>query len=135
MLMDICFKVFSLVMTARAFKLLEKHGTCFQYSKTPELGCRDGLFPLKAFLNARQNHDLALYVGFIDLVKAYDTANHVLLIDILWKYGAPPKFATAIKTIYQGNTCILKIKNEVTEISQSIGVHQVTTWHPSFSYF
>jgi len=60
----------------------------------------------------------------VDLVKAYDTANHVLLIDILHKYGAPPKFTTAIETIYQNNTCILKIENEVTEIPQTIGVRQ-----------
>ncbi len=46
-------------MTARAFKLLDKHGTQFQFGGTPELGCRDGLFTLKALLNARVNHDLA----------------------------------------------------------------------------
>ena len=39
---------------------------------------------------------LASYVGFVDLVKAYDTANHKLLIDVIRRYGAPPKFATAI---------------------------------------
>ncbi len=83
MLMDMCSKVFSSVMTARAFSLLDKHGTWFQFGGTPEIGCRDGLFTLKALLNARQNHDLALYVGFVDLVKAYDTANHILIIDIL----------------------------------------------------
>jgi len=31
MLMDICSKVFSLIMTARAFQLLDKHGTRFQF--------------------------------------------------------------------------------------------------------
>ena len=116
MLMDMCSKVFSSVMTARAFSLLDKHGTRFQFGGTPEIGCRDGLFTLKALLNNRHNHDLTSYVGFVDLVKAYDTANHVLLIDILRKYGAPPKFATAIKNIYRNNTCVLKIENENTEI-------------------
>ena len=59
MLMDMCSKFFSSIMTARAFKLLDKHGTRFQFGGTPELGCRDGLFTLKALLNARRNHDLA----------------------------------------------------------------------------
>ena len=58
------------------------------------------------------------------MVKAYDTANHVLLINILRKYRAPPKFTTAIETIYQNNTCILKIENEVADIPQTIGVRQ-----------
>jgi hypothetical protein len=69
MLMGMCTKAFSSIMTARAFKLLDKHGTQFQFGGTPELGCRDGLVTLKALLNARRNHDLALYVGFVDLVK------------------------------------------------------------------
>jgi hypothetical protein len=78
MLMDMCSKVFSSIITARAFQLLDKHGTQFQFGSTPELGCRDSLFTLKALLNAQRNHDLASYVGFVDLVKAYDTANHTL---------------------------------------------------------
>jgi hypothetical protein len=52
MLMDMCSKAFSSIMTARAFKLLDKHRTRFQFGGTPELGCWDGLFTLKALLNA-----------------------------------------------------------------------------------
>jgi hypothetical protein len=48
-----CSKVFSLIMTVRAFQLLDKHGTRFQFGGTPELGCRDGPFMLKALLNAQ----------------------------------------------------------------------------------
>jgi len=76
-----------------------------------------------------------LYVGFVDLVKAYDTANHVLLIDILCKYGAPPKFATAIETIYHDNTCVLKIENEITEIPQTVGVRQGDNMAPVLFLF
>ncbi len=59
MLMDMCSKVFLSVMTVQAFTLLDKHGTRFQFDGTPEIRCRDGLFTLKALLNARHNHDLA----------------------------------------------------------------------------
>jgi hypothetical protein len=135
MLMDICSKIFSSVMTRRAFTLLDKHGTRFQFSGTPEIGCRDGLFTLKALLNARHNHDLALYVGFVDLVKAYDTANHTLLINILRKYGAPPKFVKAIKMIYQNNTCVLKIENKTAEIPQTVGVRQGDNMAPVLFLF
>jgi hypothetical protein len=110
MLMDICSKVFSSIMTARAFQLLDKHGTRFQFGGTPELGCRDGLFTLKTLLNTRRNHNLASYVGFVDLVKAYDTANQDLLLRILEQYGAPPKFVSAIQTLYTDNVCVLKIE-------------------------
>jgi hypothetical protein len=80
MLMDVCRKVFSSVMNVRAFRLLELHGTKCQFGGTPRLGCQDGLFTLKTLLNAHKNHDLPWFVAFVDLVKAYDTANHDLLI-------------------------------------------------------
>jgi hypothetical protein len=51
MLMYMCSKVFSSIMTARTFQLLDKHGMRFQFGGTPGLGCRDGLFTLKALLN------------------------------------------------------------------------------------
>ena len=112
MLIDMCSKVFSSILTTRAFKLLDLHGTRFQFGGTSGLGCRDGLFTIKALLNARRNHDLATYVGFVDLVKAYDTANHALLLHILERYGAPPKFVAAIQTIYTDNICVLKIEKD-----------------------
>ncbi len=85
MLMDVCSKIFSSVMNDRAFCLLKLHGTRFQFGGTPEVGCRNGLFTLKSLLNAQRNHDLGSYIRFVDLVKAYNTANHELLFRLLEK--------------------------------------------------
>jgi hypothetical protein len=49
-------------------------------------------------------------VGFVDLVKAYDTANRDLLLRILERYGAPPKFVVAIRMTYTDNVCVLEIE-------------------------
>ncbi len=81
--MDVCSKIFSSIIKGRAFKLLDAHGTRFQFGGTPELGCRDGLFVLKTLLTMRKNHNLPSRAAFVDLVKAYDTVNHALLLDIL----------------------------------------------------
>ncbi len=81
--MDVGSKIFSSIMNGRAFKLLDKHGLQFQFGGTPELGCHDGLFVLKMLLTMRKKHNLPSYVMFVDLVKAYDTANHNLLLDLL----------------------------------------------------
>jgi hypothetical protein len=121
-LMDVRSKIVSSVMNGRAFKLLEQHGTRFQFGGTPELRCRDGLFVLKTLLTMQKNHNLPSYVAFVDLVKAYDTANHDLLLDILKKYGAPPRFVSAVQRIYQDLVVVLKIKKEVVELPQSISV-------------
>jgi hypothetical protein len=90
MLMDVCSKIFSLVMNGRAFCLLKLHSTRFQFGGTPTLGCQDGLFTLKTLLNVHKSHNLPSFVVFVYLVKAYNTVNHNLLLKVLEKYGAPP---------------------------------------------
>ena len=72
----------------------------------------------------RKNHNLLSYVGFVDLVKAYNTANHDLLFNILKRYGTPPRFVLAIEHIYKDLVIVLKIVKEVMEIPQSVGVRQ-----------
>ena len=119
MLTDDCSKIFSSMMNGRAFRLLELHGTKFQFGGTPMLGCQDGLFNLKTLLNAHKNHNLPSFVAFVDLVKTYDTANNDLLIKILKKYGANPKFVAAVQTMYTNLKVVLKIEKEVCEILQS----------------
>ena len=57
----------------------------------PGIGWQDGIFTIKTILYTRQNHSLSTYVDFVDLVKESDTVNHDLLIDILERYGDPPK--------------------------------------------
>jgi hypothetical protein len=57
-------------MTLHGYKHLDMHGTYhFQFGGTPKIDCRDGLFTLKSLLKAQRNHDLAVYMGFVDLVK------------------------------------------------------------------
>ncbi len=135
MLMDVCSKIFSSVMNGRAFKLLNAHGTCFQFGGTPTLGCRDSLFVLKTLLTMRKNHNLPSHVAFVDLVKAYDTANHALLLDILERYGAPPRFVSAIERTYQDLVVVLKIEKEVVEIPQTVGVRQGDNMAPVLFLF
>ena len=130
MLMDVASKVFSSVMNDQAFQLLELHGTQLQFGGSPEIGCRNGLFTLKALLNTRRNHNLPSFVGFVDLVKAYDTANHELLVRLLEKYGAPPKFVAAVRTMHTNNEVVLKIEKEIEEFMQGVGVCQADNMAP-----
>ncbi len=62
-------------------------------------------------------------------------ANHTLLLRILECYGAPPKFVTAIQTIYTDNICVLKIEKEIVEIPQSVRVRQGDNMAPVLFLF
>ncbi len=135
MLIDVSSKIFSSVMNGHAFRLLKLHGTRFRFGGTPTLGCQDGLFTLKMLLSAHKNHNLPSFVAFVDLVKAYDTANHVLLLKVLENYGAPPKFVAAIKTMYTNLMVELKIAKEICEILQSVGVRQGNNMAPVLFLF
>ena len=123
-LMDVCNKIFSKILTARCFLLLEKHGTKYQFGATPKSGCQEGSFTLKSLLHLRRQHNLDTFVVFADLVKAFDTSNHELMIQILEKYGAPPKFCLAIKRLYTDLRVALKIGKERADIPQTVGVRQ-----------
>ena len=81
--MIVMSKIFSCIINKRAFKILDKHGTKYQFGGTPKLGCADGLFTVKTALSMRKNHDEATFAGFADLFKAYETAYHKLLIKVL----------------------------------------------------
>ena len=99
MLMDVCSMIFSSVINGRAFRLLELHGTKFQFEGTHGLGCQDGLFTINTLISAHKNHHLPSFIAFVDLVKANNTVNHTLLLRILKKYGAPPKLVASIQTM------------------------------------
>jgi hypothetical protein len=61
-------------------------------------------------------------VAFVDLVKAYDTANHDILLNILERCSAPPRFIAAVARIYRDLIVVLKIEKEMVELPQTIGV-------------
>mmetsp|Transcript_22885 Transcript_22885/g.52542 ORF Transcript_22885/g.52542 Transcript_22885/m.52542 type:complete len:261 (+) Transcript_22885:134-916(+) len=135
MLMDVMSKIFSSILNERIFKIIQKHGNRFQFGGTPKVGCADGLFTIKTLLNMRRNHDQDTYVAFVDLVKAFDTADHQLLIKILERYGAPPNLCNVIKRMYTDLTVVLKIGKSVKEILQEVGVRQGDNMAPVLFLF
>lgn len=111
-------------MTTRAYILLDKHGTKYQFGATPKAGCQDGNFVLRTATHLRRQHNLETYVIFADLVKAFDTSNHNLIINIIKKLGGPPNFCNAIERLYTDLVVTLKIGKETSDIFQSVGVRQ-----------
>lgn len=91
------------------------------------------IYPLNFASPLQQNHNLGTHVAFIYLVKAFDTANHDLLIEIHADDGVPPQFCDVVKCLYTDLKVVLKIGNLKEEIAQSVGVHPGRQF--STSYF
>ena len=134
-LMDVGSKIFSRILTTRLYTLLEKHGTKYQFGATPNSGCQDGNFTLKTLLHLRRQHNLETYVVFADLVKAFDTSNHILIAQILERYGSPTKFTNAIKRLYADLRVTLQLGKESVDIQQTVGVRQGDNLSPVIFLF
>ena len=134
-LIDVCNKILSQILTARCYKLLKKYGTQYHFEAMPNSGCQDGNFTLKNILHLRQQHNLETYIIFADIMKAFDTVNHKLIIKVLQKYGAPPKFCDVIKRLYTDIIVTLQIGKEKAEIPQAVGVRQGDNLSPVLFLF
>ena len=75
-------------------------------------------------LHMRHNHDLPTYIVFVELFKAFDTVDHDLMLQILKKYGAPPKLRSSIARMYQDLKVVIKIGKIEETMSQTVGVRQ-----------
>ena len=123
-LMDIGSKIFSSLLCKRLFIIIKKHGVKYQFGSSPGVGCQDGTFTIKTLLHTRHNHDLPTYVVFVDLVKAFGTVDHTLMLHILKKYGAPPKLRSSIARMYQDLKVVLKIGKTEETMCHTVGVRQ-----------
>ena len=83
----------------------------------------------------RHNINLLCYVAFVDLVKAFDTVNQILMLKILEQYGAPPKLRSAISIMYQDLKVVLKIGKIEEKMSQTVGVRQGDCMEPVMFLF
>ena len=110
-LMDIGAKIFSRILFGRVLNIIKANGVKYQFGYTPGMGCQVGSFTLKTLLHLRHNHNLPSWVSFADLVKSFDTSNQNILIAILVRYGAPPRFCSAIIRMYEHSLVRLIIGN------------------------
>ena len=112
-LMDLGSKIFSSILCTRLFLIIRKHGVKYQFGSTPRVRCQDGSFTIKP-----------KFVMFANLVKAVDTSNHKLMVEILGKYGCPPKIRSSIRWMYMDNKVRLIIGETDISILFEVGVKQ-----------
>jgi hypothetical protein len=67
-----------------------------QFAYQENTGTNDTTYCLRSTLQLCKEHQQDTYLLFIDLIKAFDTANHDLLFAILEKYGTPRELIDVI---------------------------------------
>eukprot|EP00957_Ditylum_brightwellii_P207995 15355448-Ditylum_brightwellii.AAC.1 len=73
----------SFILANRINPLVCDHGLESQCGSLNSKGCANALFALKSALQTHREHNLATYILFADLVKAFDTVDHSFLLQIL----------------------------------------------------
>jgi hypothetical protein len=71
----------------------------------------------------------------VDLVKAFDTANHELLFKLLKKFGVPDHLVDVVRRLYHDTEIKLKVGKEERTIPHSVGVKQGDNMAPALFLF
>ena len=74
-------------------------------------------------------------MAFVDLVKAFDTVNHVMMVKILERYGALQNFQSAISRMYQDLKVFLRIGKIEDKMSQTVGIREGDSMAPNLFLF
>eukprot|EP00978_Attheya_sp_CCMP212_P041575 scaffold240147_cov43-Attheya_sp.AAC.1 len=87
-------------------------------------------------LELRRNPNFPTWALFVNLVKAFDTANHALMYRILRKYGVPPQLCNVIERLYEGASVNLKVGTaDSRSIPYTVGVKQGDAMAPVLFLF
>jgi exonuclease III len=135
-LQDMMARIMSAIISKRLLDgPIAKYGIQAQFGSQPLVGCRDAIYTLRSILQLRRYHNLPTWTLYVDLVKAFDTANHDLLFRLLSKYGVPHHLVDVIRRLYHDTEIKLKVGKEERIIPYSVGVKQGDNMAPVLFLF
>jgi exonuclease III len=134
-LKDMTARLMSSIMNSRLLTIIGKHGTETQYGSQSGRGSTDGTFVLRSAVQTRRQHNLPTWVLFADLVKAFDTVNHELMLALIEHYGAPKELVRIIKMMYTDVSVKLQVGKEKRLIPYTVGVQQGDNMAPVLFLF
>lgn len=94
--------------------------------------CLDHLYVLTSIAKDRLQHRKQLYCCYVDAKKAFDSVNRTLLWSELINQGINGPFLGALRALYNGYQCCVKIQGSLTErFGAPLGVKQGCKISPS----
>ena len=68
----------------------------------PQRSTTDMMFVVRRFQELGRTNNTSLKICFIDLAKAYDSVDRVLLWEVLARFGVPPRIIKVIRIFHDG---------------------------------
>ena len=99
-LLSIAGKIFACIILNRLIAISEANLPEAQCGFRPGRSTVDMIFTVRQVQEKCLEQNLDLYSVFIDLTKAFDTVSREALLDVLARYGCPPKFIQIIRSAF-----------------------------------
>jgi Reverse transcriptase (RNA-dependent DNA polymerase) len=135
MLLDVMLKVVDSIIAERLDRLLRTVGVEYQNGFRGGRGCSDAIFALKMALLKRKEHGLGSWVLFVDLVKAFDSVDRTVMLEILAKYGAPAHLVRLIGILHANVRVKFSLGDAVAFFESTVGVKQGDNMAPLLFLF
>ena len=107
-------KLFQMVVLGRLSEGLEVAMRENQCGFRKNRSCVDQIYSLRAIIRQCTEHNLPLYVNFIDFKSAFDCINR----DFIWKafrhYGLPEKYVRVIRAFFDGTVSAVRHDGELS---------------------
>ena len=94
-------------------------------------GCVDQIFTLRQLCEKVCGKGKLLYLGFMDLEKAYDRVDRKGVWEVLEIYGIGGRNLEAVKSFYEGCEACVRVENEESEMFKvNVGLRQGCVMSP-----
>ena len=109
-------KILTLIMTHRIYYYCECMNLFVesQYFRA-DRSTIDMIFIAKALQQTCREKQIALYLAFLDIAKAYDSVHRQTLWKILQAIGIPPKMMALCKALYGKTSCRVRLNGKFSK--------------------
>ena len=110
-------KLFERILVSRLERFVERMGVVpeSQCAFKKGSGVDDAQWLDRIVTAGCMDRNLPLYKLYVDMKKAYDKVDRVLLADILRKIGVPDHFIGVLMSFLQGASAAIKVNGEISE--------------------
>ena len=126
-LMNTVSKVFSAVLNERLCEWIERASVLGEEQNGFRKGRRaeDNMFVVNELIERKKRDGEKLYLGFLDIEKAYDRVNRKLLCTVLEKVGLSRKIVNIIRSMYEDTRAVYVLGDLETDwVKSERGVRQ-----------